>query len=316
LANYKPETTASELCFVLFTTGTVTSDFIKQFLAEQPSETDRNLVEWADEILATTTNKVIKKTKKVWSELSSEEKADFLSRITVVDESPRISSIPDLVQQNHMRTVRREFRHLVYERLEGWWHNLVISLLTGLRTAPISGVEVSDRLCQIAEEYQSNNLPITFRDSEPSDLDEHSDNRIFVQQLRAINISTDRLRYAILDYYRAFEQRSSWAREQLLYTGELESYEQRLIGEWTRYKSILFDELDSDEVNEAVLVAKGKELFKWAEMNCSHLKIRERVEEAYVQRGTFHMLANEAKPRVHWHPRFLDRIEGILGAQQ
>jgi len=38
-----------------------------------------------------------------------------------------------------------------------------------------------------------------------------------------------RVEYAIRDYYRASEQRSKWAREELLVDGELQSYERELV---------------------------------------------------------------------------------------
>ena len=63
-----------------------------------------------------------------------------------------------------MRSVRREFREAIFERLEGWWNDIVVRLLSGERTEPIYGYEISDKLSAFAEEYKSDNLPITFRE--------------------------------------------------------------------------------------------------------------------------------------------------------
>ena len=126
-----------------------------------------------------------------------------------------------------------------------------------------------------------------------------------------------RIRNAILDYYRAFEQRSTWARENLLVSGELEEYEDRLVDEWSRYRDVVFEDLD-EESAETVLLEAGKALYKWADLesgNISALRIRERVTEPYVLRGGFHILANARPlPRVYWHPSFLSRIDELLGA--
>jgi len=120
----------------------------------------------------------------------------------------------------------------------------------------------------------------------------------------------------MLDYYRAFEQRSEWARENLLVSGEIEEYEDRLVDEWSRYKDVVFEELDENNAEE-VLQRAGKELYKWADQqsgNVEALRIRARVTEPYVTRGSFHILADAApKPRVYWHPRFLDRLGKVLG---
>jgi len=133
-----------------------------------------------------------------------------------------------------------------------------------------------------------------------------------VTQLREIGIKPNRIQNAILDYYRAFKQRSSWARENVLVEGEVEEYEDLLVDEWGRYRDVIFEDLD-DDCAENLLKEAGKELYKWAELNTDHLRIRERVSEPYVVRGNFHILANQRPtPRVYWHPRFLKRINDIL----
>jgi len=99
----------------------------------------------------------------------------------------------------------------------------------------------------------------------------------------------------------------------------MEEYEDRLVDEWSRYKDVVFEGLD-EESAEAVLIKAGKALYMWADMesgNIGTLRIRERVTEPYVLRGGFHILANvRPLPRVHWHPRFLNRVGELLGATQ
>jgi len=135
-------------------------------------------------------------------------------------------------------------------------------------------------------------------------------------QLREIGVSSIRIRNAILDYYRAFEQRSEWARENLLVSGEIEDYEDRLIDEWGRYRDVVFEDLDLHSAEE-VLQQAGKELYKWADQqsgNIESLRIRARVTEPYVTRGSFHILADAGpKPRVYWHPLFLDHLGKVMG---
>jgi hypothetical protein len=216
-----------------------------------------------------------------------------------------------------MRSIRREHREFVFERLEGWWTDAVIKQLTGARPDGIFGYEVSDRLSNFAEEYKADNLPITFRGKAPADeIDTDTDPRLFVAQLREIGISSNRIRSAILDYYRAFEQRSAWARENLLVLGEVEEYEDRLTDEWSRYKDVVFEKLKDDSAEEALREA-GATLYNWAEFETGKiesLRIRARVTEPYVLRGSFHILADATpEPKVYWHPRFLNRLGEVLG---
>jgi hypothetical protein len=98
----------------------------------------------------------------------------------------------------------------------------------------------------------------------------------------------------------------------------MEDYEDRLVDEWSRYRDVVFEELDENSA-DAVLLEAGKALYKWVDLesgNISSLRIRERVTEPYVVRGGFHMLANNQLPRVYWHPRFLARIGQLLGAAE
>jgi len=211
----------------------------------------------------------------------------------------------------------RKHREFVFERLEGWWNDAVIKQLDGTRMEGIFGYEVSDKLSSFAEEYKADHLPITFRGKTPADeIDTATDPRLFVDQLRAIGISSSRIRSAIMDYYRAFEQRSAWARENLLVSGEVEEYEDRLADEWNRYKDVAFENVKDESTEDSLRVA-GATLYNWAEFETAKidsLRIRARVTEPYVLRGSYHILADTTpKPRVHWHPRFLDRLSGVLG---
>ena len=218
-----------------------------------------------------------------------------------------------------MRSIRREYRDSVFERLEGWWQDIVLALLTGKRLLPIYGYEVSDKLAAFADEYKADNLPITFRGKVPDgEIDTDNDGRLFVRQLREIGISSARIRNAILDYYRAYEQRSAWARENLLVSSELEDYEDRLEDEWSRYRDVVFEKLDRQSA-ESILREAGQRLYQWADLesgNISSLRIRERVTEPYVVRGCFHILANITPlPRIYWHPLFLERLRELLAVK-
>lgn len=321
LARYKRDgRSTSNLRFFLFTTGTVSeTSFLKEFLAARGGTSDetKTLAEKAEEALNRSKSDFIGGIAKEFNELTLTEKEDFLARILIIDSSPRIQDIPEIIKDRHMRSIRREHRDVVFERTEGWWNDEVIKQLTGSRDEGIFGFEVSDKLSALSEEYKLDNLPITFRTKEPAgEIDTENDPRTFVMQLREIGVSSNRIRNAILDYYRAFEQRSEWARENLLALGEIDDFEARLVDEWSRYRDVVFEDLDGNSA-EDVLQRAGKELYKWADQqsgNIESLRIRARVSEPYVTRGSFHILADAApEPRVFWHPRFLDRLVKVLG---
>ena len=305
----------ANLRFFLFTTGTVSKASFLRHLQFDPlpdEDESTSLSQLANDALAKTESGLIGGIALEFHKLNNEEKEDFLSRIAIFDGGPRIVDVPSIIKDQHMRSIRREFREAVFERLEGWWNDTVVNLLSGKRMEAIYGYEISDKLSAFAEEYKSDNLPIMFRDkAPPGEVDAENDPRLFVVQLREIGIASNRIRNAILDYYRAFEQRSAWARENLLVAGEMEAYEDRLVDEWSRYRDVVFEDLN-EECADAILLEAGKALYRWADLesgNINFLRIRERVTEPFVLRGGFHILANTRPlPKVYWHPRFLNRV--------
>ena len=298
---------------VLFTTATLGEGTALVVFAENGGDAAERAATAAT-LLDRSRSQTAEKVRALLEPLSDLEREDFYRRITIFDGSPRIEQVPQAILDQHLRTVRREARQPLFERLEGWWTDLMIKLLSGERMTAVGGQEVSDKLSAIAEEYRSDNLPITFRNRLPDgEIDVANDTRLFVEQLRDLDLSTNRIQHAIIDYYRAFEQRSSWARESLLISGEMEEYEDRLVEEWARYRDVVFEALPESS-EDAALKAAGRELYKWAEFETGELRIRERVTESYVVRGAFQILANaRPTPRVHWNPGFMRRLGELLG---
>ena len=307
--------TTSRLRFFMVTTAKVAhKSFIASLLPD--AEANGDVVVEALAALAQSASTQIKPIDEAFRKLSETEQRDFLSRITVFDETPHIGDLPSLIVDVHLKAVRRKFRNQVFEHLEGWWTDQAIKLISGERNGPIMGAEVWDRLISISDGYRDDDLPINFSGKKPPErVDSESDQRPFVQQLRAIGISTERIQHAIIDYYRAFEQRSAWAREGVLLGGEVEDYEDRLVEEWSRYRAVIIESLPV-EVAEAGLIKAGQDIYKWAEFDTGSIRIRARVNEPYVVRGGFHILANSTpRPKIHWHPRYLERIAGVLGVR-
>lgn len=240
------------------------------------------------------------------SMLTATQQDDFLARIVIADSSLRIKEL-DTAFAPLLRSVAAKFRIHVRERLEGWWLREAIELIQRERK-PITGAEVWAKFAQVSSEYYDERLPITFDDAYPDqEIDAMNDTRQFVEQLRAIGMSSDNLEMAILDYYRAFSQRAHWTRVNALVGGEIRKFELRLVEEWKRAKGWAMVKAHQ---NEAEYQAAGRQLYDWAENQSKGLQIRKEVTEEFVRRGSFHMLANETPmPRVHWHPQFLERLK-------
>lgn len=313
LADYlKNQDSIVPVRYYLVTTGQVQiGSLLAAFLpgAEAPAD----LLNQIETTLAGSKSQTIKKTCDLLATLPKEKWTAFFRRITIFDQKPRIDDIPRLIMDG-FRSVRPQFRRPVYERLEGWWYNQCVELLRGRRQKPFLGGEVSEMLSYFSEQFRDDNLPIDFEKAVPEGgVHPDSDDRHFVRQLRAIGLKSDRITRAILDYYRASEQRGAWLRENvMLDDGEVERYDDRLVDEWARIREITFGEL-SDDAAEELLQQSGRKLLNdLSTRDHPNLRIRRDVTASFVAMGSYHILANEGQPRVHWHPRFTERIAEIF----
>jgi hypothetical protein len=135
---------------------------------------------------------------------------------------------------------------------------------------------------------------------------DHADSP-FVRQIELTKAGKARISAAVRDYYRAFEQRSRWMRNELVFVGELEKFERILVEEWELVFARMKDELGA-EMSEDAKIRAARSVLGWAEMTT--IAIRPAVTTAFVTRGSLHMLANDI--RIGWHPEFRERLAHLL----
>jgi hypothetical protein len=232
--------------------------------------------------------------------------------VFVIDSSKSITDLDDDLQAVLFSAVERNRIVPFLVRLEGWWLHRVLSQLTkpGDR---ILADEIESQMSDLREQFQRGSLPI---DSDLLDfsLDEltkasHAES-IFVHQIELTKASKERIFAAVRDYYRAFEQRSRWLREDLLFVGDLNKYERHLVEEWELAFAAMKDKC-GDAATEQAKERLARDLLEWAEQVApARVNIRPRVTEPFVTRGSLHMLADTMQ--IGWHPEFRDRLSVLL----
>lgn len=242
-------------------------------------------------------------------ELSREHQEALVESIQILDKSPNIFDTADRIKQRIEFSAPRGRLDGLYERLEGWWFGKVVGHLSGDSRELIPKFEVHEKIVDIGRQFAIDALPIDFADAEPpTPPDPESDTRRFVLQLKVIAAHSKRIRAAIVDYYRAYEQRSRWVREELVFGEELEKYEKRLKEEWELYFAGVEDEIQ-EGASEEELQKYGRQVLSWVERE-AEIPIRPRVTQPYVMRGSYHILADNLL--VGWHPKFLERLQELL----
>ena len=260
------------------------------------------------EVSATSENKANTSAYKAFGALSDEEQRLLLSRIRVVDNSPNIVDIrAKMVRQ---MWVYSKYPEALYSRVEGWWFQRAVgNLINNSQINTIVGTELITQIRELGSQLQDDNLPSDFPVAIYMDESELPENeRVFVEQLRLLLISESRLRLAIGHYYRAFQQRSRWVEEGLIYPSELASYEHYLEGEWRTQFEIMREDLGSLP-SEDDMVRLGRNLFRWADTAQSK-PIRPKFMDPGYSRGNYHLLANDL--RIGWHSEFQDRLSHLM----
>jgi hypothetical protein len=239
----------------------------------------------------------------------------ILDNVVVLDRAPDIIALDDELRAEVHWSAKAKHLDSFLQRLEGWWLRRVIKQLHQVsQPSGILGAEIEAEMSELREQFKQENLPID-PDLLAFTLDDATravhEGYQFVHQLNLVDAGKGRVAAAIRDFYRAYEQRSRWLREDLLYVGDLSRYEEKLIEEWQLVFDAAKDEIEATAAEDVKRKA-ARAILAWAERTT--IPIRPGVTEPFVVRGSFHMLADEKPPRVGWHPDFHDLLAAVLSS--
>lgn len=242
------------------------------------------------------------------------DRTAILERVVVLDAAPSVADLDCELRQEVYWAAGREHHSAFLERLEGWWLRRVLRQLTDATAERIGSVELELQMSDLREQFKQEALPID-DDLLEFTLDDATktahESSIFVQQLELVKAGKRRIAAAIRDYYRAFEQRSRWLRDDLVVGMDFDKYEKRLTEEWEIVFEAMRDDLGDDASKEAQETA-ARSVLAWVERTT--IPIRPSVTEPFICRGSFHMLSDEV--RIGWHPTFRDRLAPLLSAKE
>ncbi len=261
-----------------------------------------------EEVSHTSTNEANRAAYGAFLALDAGQRRRLLDAITVLDGRPSIGDIEGELRKQVHWAAQGQHHDPFLQRLEGWWYRRVIRQLT-IGGDKILSVEVEAQMDELRESFKRDALPID-GDIVALELDDGTraahQSSTFVRQLELIKATQGRITAAIREYYRAFEQRSRWVRDDLLLVGELDSYEVQLVDEWNLCFERIRNELGADAAEDAKCEA-ARQVLSWAETTIIPLRT---VNTPFVTRGSLHMLADEV--RIGWHPEFRDRLASLL----
>ena len=301
---------AADTRFVFLTTNTATDGSALSKLREVDGTRDE---QGALNLLITTAtdseNQATESARKAFLKLDSATKNLLIHNIWVLDKTPNIVDVRDEIELVLHYSAPEGKVSTFTDYLEGWWFNRVVLALTDPKLSAIPLSALQSKVSELRDDFQRGNLPLDETiDSMLPITTVPDDDRVFVRQMSLIGVSEQEVLMAIHDYYRAFEQRSRWAREHLLLDDESERYDRSLWNDWNR-RFVACDSDADKNCSDDVKQAFGKKIFRWA---CRHQKPLRNRDEIWLSAGSYQMLADIR--RVGWHPnymRLLTSEEGV-----
>lgn len=296
---------AKDATFTLVTTGLVSDDSLASWLSPDTPRRDINLaLARMQKISEETKNSGNLPSYNAFQKLSIAQQKALVSSTYILGRAQASSEITRSLSKKLRTTVENKYIESFVMRLEGVWFRQAIQLLASAEFKAISLGDLVSIIDDLRSQFLPGNLPADFDEAVPEIIDVDGDERIFVEQLRLIGANNRVIRNAIINYYRACEQRSRWSREGLLKPGEIGKYFGRLKDEWEHYQGI--HEMEIAGVEEAERVELGRRVLKSC-LDVGAHPIRRDFPSMYVARGSYHELADGKE--IGWHPDFDTRLE-------
>ena len=296
--------------FLIITTATAPIDSAAFLLKKDSNRNPDTAYEKLKTVCFSSVNQAHQRYYDAFREAGEDTVKQLIRQIYIIDCASNIIDVEKDILKHIRYSCIPKHQKMIYERLEGWWFKKAIDALCCDTPVFVNQNQVRSFIVSVSQEYADDNLPIDILDIDDLQESNFSANeKIFHEQLKLICLGNHRMQLALRDYYRAFRQRASWVRNDLLYVNELGQYEQRLIDEWEHAFAAMEETLsETNNATEEEKAKEGRQLF--SDIEKRDIRIRPKCQEAFIMRGSYHILANQLK--IGWHVDFFDRLKQLL----
>ena len=296
--------------FLIITTATAPIDSAAFLLKKDSNRNPDTAYQKLKTVCFSSVNQAHQRYYDAFREAGEDTVKQLIRQIYIIDRASNIIDVEKDILKHIRYSCIPKHQKMIYERLEGWWFKKAIDALCCDTPVFVNQNQVRSFIVSVSQEYADDNLPIDILDIDDLQEDNFSANeKIFHEQLKLICLGNHRMQLALRDYYRAFRQRASWVRNDLLYVNELGQYEQRLIDEWEHAFAAMEETLsETNNATEGEKAKEGRQLF--SDIEKRDIRIRPKCQEAFIMRGSYHILANQLK--IGWHVDFFARLKQLL----
>ena len=296
--------------FLIITTATAPIDSAAFLLKKDSNRNPDTAYQKLKTVCFSSVNQAHQRYYDAFREAGEDTVKQLIRQIYIIDCASNIIDVEKDILKHIRYSCIPKHQKMIYERLEGWWFKKAIDALCCDTPVFVNQNQVRSFIVSVSQEYADDNLPIDILDIDDlQDSNFSANEKIFHEQLKLICLGNHRMQLALRDYYRAFRQRASWVRNDLLYVNELGQYEQRLIDEWEHAFAAMEETLsETNNATEGEKAKEGRQLF--SDIEKRDIRIRPKCQEAFIMRGSYHILANQLK--IGWHVDFFYRLKQLL----
>ena len=298
--------TFSSTKFVLITTSSAPEASAMALLRAGRSADERTkCLKMLRDVAGKSTNQQTARAREAFLALTDEQAITLLNQIEVLDNHPNLVDVRDEIEGEIVLTAPSHSTKAA-EYLEGWWLGVVGNCLHDDASPSIPVQHIIIKANEIGRSFGEDALPVDDPDKlgvKSYSADDEAE--LFIRQMRVVELSDRVVQRSAQDYYRAFAQRSKWAREKLLLDAELSKYDANLKDRWERkLDAELATSPPTTEMEKKYL---GRRLCAWALQQSIPLR---NIVEAWITSGSFQGLADRLK--IGWHPDFQTIFEKEL----
>jgi hypothetical protein len=123
-------------------TTALCSDGTAAAYLRQENRDEKKALERLTATASTSVNHINDLAYKAFNSLDGDRRLQLVNSVMVLDGSPPIWELDDLLRQTLFFAVERRFLDSYFQRLEGWWYRRVIRHLVDSNAVPISGDEL------------------------------------------------------------------------------------------------------------------------------------------------------------------------------
>lgn len=296
-----------QLCLVTTTLATEQNSI--RWLRPSPLRNTERARQKLEQAGATSTNSIVSKAYNALMQLDEDQRKRLFAAIFLLDDDLDATAVRQAMIRCIWSACVEKHRSAFLDSLEGWWINQVVLHLCESTPLPIPIYLVQQQVHDIGASLRRASLPDNLLNAPiPTSAIKATSEATFIRQLALLGISPARTQLALEDHYRAFTQRSKWAKEQLLGFDEEVSYESRLVVGWKERFLIMAEGVPANG-DDPTLAHHGSKLYEWVVTEApskNQLWFRPDFQSEYMTKGSYHMLADQL--RVGWHPQYESRL--------